>query len=164
MVHRSPVYVHCLVLLKLYLSMGMRGNPEGRLASKVALLCCAFLFIFSVLSLTAGNSSSRDRSGEQTLSCDLMLYLFFLSEFLTLLMAFAAAEITSWRTKFDPQVSSSLKPSRSQVEDKWQSGFWFLIWLHQMVLRTRRCILAKLSLAKMRRSGPVDEERWAPPY
>ncbi|CAL9202374.1 EPIDERMAL PATTERNING FACTOR-like protein 4 [Musa acuminata AAA Group] len=54
--------------------MGMRGNPEGRLASKVALLCCAFLFIFSVLSLAAGNSSSRDRS-----------------------------EITSWRTKFDPQ-------------------------------------------------------------
>ncbi|URD89999.1 hypothetical protein MUK42_28485 [Musa troglodytarum] len=43
--------------------MGMRGNPEGRLASKVALLCCAFLFIFSVLSLTAGNSSGRDRSG-----------------------------------------------------------------------------------------------------
>ncbi|URD89996.1 hypothetical protein MUK42_28485 [Musa troglodytarum] len=54
--------------------MGMRGNPEGRLASKVALLCCAFLFIFSVLSLTAGNSSGRDRS-----------------------------EITSWRTMFDPQ-------------------------------------------------------------
>ncbi|URD89995.1 hypothetical protein MUK42_28485 [Musa troglodytarum] len=69
--------------------MGMRGNPEGRLASKVALLCCAFLFIFSVLSLTAGNSSGRDRS-----------------------------EITSWRTMFDPQVSSSLKPSRCQVEDK----------------------------------------------
>lgn len=117
-VHRSPVYVHCLVLLKLYLSMGMRGNPEGRLASKVALLCCALLFIFSVLSLAAGNSSGRDRSGEQTPSCELMLYLFFLSEFLTLLMAFAAAEITSWRTKFDPQVSSSSKPSRSQVEDK----------------------------------------------
>ncbi|CAL9081384.1 unnamed protein product, partial [Musa textilis] len=54
--------------------MGMRGNPEGRLASKVALLCCAFLFFFSVLTLTAGNSSSRDRS-----------------------------EITSWRTMFDPQ-------------------------------------------------------------